>query len=326
MGLLDLVRQVKGQLPIRFGGTGNKSGWGTANVVPYFNVSGGSIAVGSIVQQVGNGGARMELCDTEDSVELVGVLVGYYPGGASEAFSPVACPDQELGAVMIAGRTRVLVAENVALGEYAFQSSTDGQAKGDATVAAGAFGIFESTGDSGLLAYVRLFGAPVFGAGGGGSPLTTKGDLFGYDTADARVPVGSSNGMVLTVDSSDAQGVIWDAPRRAVLVELNAPTNGMQADWRWPWAGTIRKWTLMGDASGDIVIDIWSDVWANFPPDNADSITGGDEPELSGATNAEDSTLGTWDTSFAAGDAVRINVDSVSGLTRATLLLEVTTP
>lgn len=48
-------------------------------------------------------------------------------------------------------------------------------------------------------------------AASGASPLTTKGDLFGYDTASARVPVGS-NGQVLTADSTDAQGVSWQTP------------------------------------------------------------------------------------------------------------------
>jgi hypothetical protein len=52
------------------------------------------------------------------------------------------------------------------------------------------------------------------GAGGSTSPLTTKGDLWGYDTADARVPVGT-NGYVLTADSTDAQGVTWAAPAAA---------------------------------------------------------------------------------------------------------------
>jgi hypothetical protein len=44
--------------------------------------------------------------------------------------------------------------------------------------------------------------------GGVDSPLTTKGDLWGYDTDNARVPVGT-NGQVLTADSTDAQGIIW---------------------------------------------------------------------------------------------------------------------
>lgn len=40
------------------------------------------------------------------------------------------------------------------------------------------------------------------------SPLTTKGDLYGYSTTGARVPVGT-NGQVLTADSTAATGVAW---------------------------------------------------------------------------------------------------------------------
>ncbi len=40
------------------------------------------------------------------------------------------------------------------------------------------------------------------------TPLTTKGDLFGYNTADARIPVGT-NGQVLTADSAQALGLKW---------------------------------------------------------------------------------------------------------------------
>jgi hypothetical protein len=46
---------------------------------------------------------------------------------------------------------------------------------------------------------------------GGSSPLTTKGDLHGFDTGDARIPVGA-NGTVLTADSTVALGVKWAAP------------------------------------------------------------------------------------------------------------------
>jgi len=47
-------------------------------------------------------------------------------------------------------------------------------------------------------------------AGGGSSPLTTKGDVYGYSTADARIPVGA-NGEVLTADSTVALGLKWAA-------------------------------------------------------------------------------------------------------------------
>lgn len=47
--------------------------------------------------------------------------------------------------------------------------------------------------------------------GGGSSPLTTKGDLYGHSTVDARIPVGA-NGQVLTADSAQALGVKWATP------------------------------------------------------------------------------------------------------------------
>lgn len=328
MPLLDLVRQVKNQLPIMFGGTGNKYGWGSGLVVPYFNVSGAAIPVGSIVQQAGNGGARMELCDTEDSTAMVGVLVGYYPNGDGNLIAIEECPDQSLGAVMVAGRCRVLVAENVAKDEYVYQSSTDGEAKGDATIGEGAFGIFESTGDSGNLAYIRLFGAPVFGAGGGASPLTTKGDLYGYSTADARIPVGT-NGYVLTADSTDTEGIIWNYIRRGVLVEMNSPTAGLQADFVWPWDGTLVRWTLLADASGTATVDLWQDTYANYPPVVADTMVGGGgtKPNISGpALKGQGSPTSWTKTTFARGDTVRVNVDAVASIARLTLILEVTTP
>jgi hypothetical protein len=44
--------------------------------------------------------------------------------------------------------------------------------------------------------------------GGSASPLTTKGDLYGFSTTNARVAVGT-NGQVLTADSTAATGVAW---------------------------------------------------------------------------------------------------------------------
>jgi len=51
--------------------------------------------------------------------------------------------------------------------------------------------------------------AEIPGTGGGGSPLTTKGDIFTYSTMDARLPVGT-NGYILIADSSQATGLIWN--------------------------------------------------------------------------------------------------------------------
>lgn len=53
----------------------------------------------------------------------------------------------------------------------------------------------------------RINGASVsLGSGGGSSPLTTKGDIWGFSSVDARIPVGS-NLAVLQADSTQTLGV-----------------------------------------------------------------------------------------------------------------------
>jgi hypothetical protein len=45
----------------------------------------------------------------------------------------------------------------------------------------------------------------------GTPPVTTKGDLYGYDTDIARIPIGTNN-QVLTADSTQALGLKWADP------------------------------------------------------------------------------------------------------------------
>jgi hypothetical protein len=58
---------------------------------------------------------------------------------------------------------------------------------------------------------VLTYSGSAWVAVGGGSPLTTKGDLYGFSTVDARIPIGSNN-QVLTADSTQALGLKWASP------------------------------------------------------------------------------------------------------------------
>jgi len=106
-------------------------------------------------------------------------------------------------------------------------------------------------------------------------------------------------------------------------------TTGYKGFIRVPYACTITKATLLGDISGDIVIDLWKCSYADYDagvthPVDGDSITSATSPTLSSATKSEDSTLTDWTTSITAGDIIAFNVDSITDITKVTLILEVT--
>jgi len=60
------------------------------------------------------------------------------------------------------------------------------------------------------------------------SPLTTKGDLYIYDTSNSRLPVGT-NGQYLTPDSSEPKGLKWatlpSSDNNKVAVDSGATAN-----------------------------------------------------------------------------------------------------
>ena len=79
-----------------------------------------------------------------------------------------------------------------------------------------------------------------------------------------------------------------------------------------PFACTISQWTLLANESGSIVIDIWKDSYANYPPTVGDSITASAKPTITTASKGQSSTLTGWNTTLLAGDILRFNVDSVT--------------
>lgn len=99
-------------------------------------------------------------------------------------------------------------------------------------------------------------------------------------------------------------------------------TTGVKGDITIPFSCSIDSWYLTADQAGSIVIDIWKDTLANFPPTVADSIAGTEKPTLSGVAFNSDTSLTTFTRSLAPNDVIRFNVDSVATLTRANLVFK----
>lgn len=102
-----------------------------------------------------------------------------------------------------------------------------------------------------------------------------------------------------------------------------AITTGQKGHIPLPFAGEIISASLDADQSGSIVVDIWKDTRANFPPTDADSITASAPPTLSSEQSSLDETLTGWTIAFAAGDILAFNVDSITTVKRVTLSLKV---
>lgn len=74
--------------------------------------------------------------------------------------------------------------------------------------------------------------------------------------------------------------------------------------------------------SGSIVVDIWADSYANFPPTVADTITASAKPTITTGIKSQDSTLTGWTVTQTAGRWIYYNVDSVTSLKRVAIILK----
>ena len=104
----------------------------------------------------------------------------------------------------------------------------------------------------------------------------------------------------------------------------NAITTGAKGDLEVPFDCTINSVTLVAAPAGAIVIDIWKQAYADFPPEDAQTITSATPPTITAtADKSQDTTLTSWTVALTKGDTLRFNVDSVTTIERVTLSLKV---
>ena len=157
------------------------------------------------------------------------------------------------------------------------------------------------------------------GGGGGSSsaavlrlaaPYFPEPEEIAYEP---QIPASSSVGLTAN-QKVRTLGVVVDGSGTVL-------TTGQKGYKPSPWTGTIIGWRIVGDVSGSCVFDIWKDIFANYPPTVADTITAAAKPTVTTAFAAQSTAVGTWNTTVTAGDVFGWNLDSITSFTW--LLLEI---
>lgn len=157
-----------------------------------------------------------------------------------------------------------------------------------------------------------------------GTGLSMSGTtLSSTSSYDSTVPSSQSD----FVDAADCNipGDIPGVGEGYIFVNIDgggsAITTGVKGDLYIPFSIKLHSVTLIADQSGSIVIDIWNDLIANYPPTVADTITASDKPTLSTAVTSQDNNITTWTTLVPGGSTMRFNVDSITTVQRVQMIL-----
>lgn len=159
---------------------------------------------------------------------------------------------------------------------------------------------------------------------GTASPLTTKGDVYGFSTVNARIPVGT-NAQKLRANSAQTLGVDWADVNRVIAFGIDGGGIALSAGMvsravRAKGNYTVKLSTIFlspGSAAGSCVLDVLTSTYSNY--DTGTSIVASAPPTLSSAIKAQDSTLTGWTVNVLDGNFYWIKITSVSGLTNVTL-------
>lgn len=169
-----------------------------------------------------------------------------------------------------------------------------------------------------------LTGTP---AGSPADPALTQNASGTWEIALARVVVDAAAVTIAANKVTDLRPFAhqaWDEFSFPFMIGdgINTITTGLKGYIpEWPVDADVIGWTVYGDASGSIVIDIWADDYANGVPTVADTIVvGSTKPTLSSAQLAQNTSISTWKR-IKKGQGVGINVDSITTVKQVTVTL-----
>ena len=162
----------------------------------------------------------------------------------------------------------------------------------------------------------------------GGGKLTTQ--EAGVPVTDSTKVLNFGAGFDVTESPSGEANIALDMSEIGLGTTIGATFDGLgsalvvgtTAYVRVPVACTISEATALADQAGSVVVDVWVDSYANYPPTDADSITASAPITITAAAKSTDTTLTGWSTAVSAGDVIAFHIDSCSAITRLQVQLK----
>lgn len=153
----------------------------------------------------------------------------------------------------------------------------------------------------------------------------TDGEVFVWsDTAPTECPNDGGHTIIpnctAVIGRKQLRDLVFTMQNNGAVLNTGAQS---AAYMEVPSDCEIVSCKLFGGPSGSIVVDVWSDTYANYPPTDADSIVAAAPPTISGGVKSEDTDLTGWTKQLSEGDGILLNIDSVSTMTWAKLVLEI---
>jgi hypothetical protein len=142
---------------------------------------------------------------------------------------------------------------------------------------------------------------------GGSNLLKSCGAKTTYTEPATNVPIcrtgAGTTGACTNITDAISKIAVFNIP--------GTSADNTVVDSYVPAAATITGVVVTtSGASCSAVVDIWSQAYADFPPENAQTITASAPPTLTTAQMSKDETLAGWTTAVAADTVLRANLDS----------------
>lgn len=148
---------------------------------------------------------------------------------------------------------------------------------------------------------------------------------LGEGLGDAEMAITDLQGRVAALESAPGGGAV---ARALTFGFVGGSVDGTPQSvaagsvfvWRLPWAIELQKWSVLpqGGATGAVELDVQVKP---FGSGSFTSITASAPPASTGGADAESDTLTGWTVELAAGDLVRVEITSRTGLVPGVVLI-----